>query len=393
MLKNASKFIGSILVSLLSFNFLAAEPLTAELDKLLSARLGKFKRVSAIRPPQALFNEGLLNQKIVKTGESGKDWVGGEVQYLGTSGRLLVELIQFRSDTAAYSLLTIIARATGEPGNGLALGSRFGTASATSQDKVLFFKGTVFVRLSAQGPVDSNELDEFAELFEQTLSAGEGEIPVLVKHLPDWENAQKHALYLSRFSSLQPIVPEQPVLAVLDTVADSQAVVADYGSSRLVIIEFNTPQLAGDIDRQVNAKIQELKSQNQPAPTSYRRVGNYSVFVFNAASDQAANQLIDQIKYEQVVQWLGENPYWLKEAERRYTETTLGVLIAVIKASGLTLITCFGLGFLIGAAVYARRRARQATTEAFSDAGGMLRLNLDEITPQSNPARLLTGRN
>ncbi len=393
MLKYVAKFIGSILVLALSSNFIAAEPLTAEPDKLLPARLGNFKRVSQIRPPQALFKEGLLNQKIVKTGEFGQDWVGGEVLYLGASGRLLVELVQFRSDTAAYSLLTIIARAMGESGNGLALGSRFGTASATSQDRVLFFKGTVFVRISAQSPVDSNELDEFAKLFEQTLSEGEGEIPVLVKHLPEWEKAQTHALYLSRFSSLRPIVPEQTVLAVLDTVTDSQAVVADYGSSRLLIIEFNTPQLAADIDRQVNAKIQELKSQSQPTPTSYRRVGNYSVFVFNAPSDQAANELIDQIKYEQVVQWLGENPYWLKEAERRYTETTLGVLIAVIKASGLTLITCFGLGFLIGGAVYARRRARQATTEAFSDAGGMLRLNLDEITPQPNPARLLTGRN
>jgi hypothetical protein len=115
--------------------------------------------------------------------------------------------------------------------------------------------------------------------------------------------------------------------------------------------------------------------------------------VFDAPGEQTATELIDQVKYEQVVQWLGDNPYWLKEAEKRYAETTLGVLVAVVKASGLTLITCFGLGGLIGAILFNRRRARQTTADAFSDAGGMLRLNLDDMTPQTDPARLLSERN
>ncbi len=38
------------------------------------------------------------------------------------------------------------------------------------------------------------------------------------------------------------------------------------------------------------------------------------------------------------------------------------------------------------------RRARQAMTEAFSDAGGIVRLNLDELTAQSDPERLLTRK-
>jgi len=224
------------------------------------------------------------------------------------------------------------------------------------------------------------------------LDKSEGEIPVLVKHLPDWEEAQKRALYFAGFKSLQAIAPEQTVLSVLDSVGDADAVVASYGAARVTIVEFNTPQLAADNDRVISAKLQELRTQNQPVPSAYRRVGNYTVFVFNAPSDQIANALIDKIQYEQVVQWLGDNPYWFKEAQRRYTETTLGVLVAVVKASGLTLIGCFGLGGLLGGVLFARRRARQATTEAFSDAGGMLRLNLDEMTAQTDPARLLPGR-
>jgi len=63
--------------------------------------------------------------------------------------------------------------------------------------------------------------------------------------------------------------------------------------------------------------------------------------------------------------------------------------VAVLKASGFALIACFGTGALIGALLFTRRRAQQRAVEAFSDAGGMLRLNLDEMTPQTNPARLL----
>ena len=115
-----------------------------------------------------------------------------------------------------------------------------------------------------------------------------------------------------------------------------------------------------------------------------------SAVTLDQFTDQAkANQLIDQVKYEQVVSWLGDNPNILKEAEKHYVRTTLGVLIAVLKASGFALIACFGTGALIGTLLFTRRRAQQQEVGAFSDAGGMLRLNLDEMTPQTNPARLL----
>ena len=117
------------------------------------------------------------------------------------------------------------------------------------------------------------------------------------------------------------------------------------------------------------------------------------MFVFGAPDEKTAKQLIEQVKYEQVVQWLGENPYILKEAQRQYAETTLGVFVAVVKASGYALIGCLGTGFLIGAWLFNRRRLRQRNLDGFSDAGGMLRLNLDELTPQTDPARLLRERN
>src|SRR6185436_20483685 len=166
-----------------------------------------------------------------------------------------------------------------------------------------------------------------------------------------------------------------------------------YGPSRLTIIEFNTPQLATDNDKRIVARIQELWKLGQPAPSAYRRVGNYSVLVFDAPDEQTAKQLIDQVKYEQVVQWLGENPNILKEAEKRYVNTTLGVLVTVLKASGWAFVTCLGLGGLIGGLLFTYRRAQQKAVTAYSDAGGMLRLNLDELTAETDPGKLLQERN
>jgi len=145
-------------------------------------------------------------------------------------------------------------------------------------------------------------------------------------------------------------------------------------------------------DEKIIARVHELWKLGEPAPTAYRRVGNYSVMVFDAPDQQSANQLIDQIKYEQVVSWLGENPNILKRAQEDYVNTTLGVLVSVLKASGYALLACLGLGGLAGALLFTRRRA-QTSEAAFSDAGGMLRLNLDELTPETNPARLLRDRN
>ena len=228
---------------------------------------------------------------------------------------------------------------------------------------------------------------------EKPATAEEDETPVLIQHLPPPEEVQKNAVFLKSFSDLDKLGLQQPVLSAVQSGGDADAALATYGPSKVLIIEFHTPQLAADNDRQIIARIQELWKLGQPAPTAYRRVGNYSVFVFDAPDEQTAKQLISQVKYEQVVQWLGDNPNILKEAERRYVNTTLGVLVAVLKASGYAALLCLGIGGLIGGLLFSYRRAQQKDVTAFSDAGGMLRLNLDELSTETDASRLLRERN
>ena len=212
-------------------------------------------------------------------------------------------------------------------------------------------------------------------------------VPVLLKHLPNWESVQKQAKYVVTLDDLKSAVPNQPVLDAVSFEGGTEAVTANYGESQLAIVEFGTPQFSVDNDQRIAAKIQELRSQSQPAPTAYRRVGNYSVFVFNATDEASANQLIDQVQYQKTVQWLGEDPHLYRKLQRYFAETSAGVLVAVLKSSGLSLIACLAIGGLFGFLLFRQRRAQSAA--AFSDAGGSVRLNLDELTDAHNHARML----
>jgi hypothetical protein len=100
-------------------------------------------------------------------------------------------------------------------------------------------------------------------------------------------------------------------------------------------------------------------------------------------------QLIDRITYEKVVQWLGDNPRAWDRLEKEFNETTGGLIVGVIKASGFAAFLSLAVGTVLGGLVFMRRRAQAATTDKYSDAGGMLRLNMDDLTPQTDPSRLL----
>lgn len=215
----------------------------------------------------------------------------------------------------------------------------------------------------------------------------EDDTPILIKHLPNWETVAKNAKYSVTLDDLKRNVVNQPILDSVSFEGGTEAVAANYGQGQLVIVEFSTPHFSVENDQRIAAKIQELKGQAQPVPTAYRRVGNYSVFVFNGSDEASANQLIDQVRYEKVVQWLGEDPHLYEKLQRYFAETSAGVLINVLKGSGLSLMACLALGGLVGFLLFRQRRAQSAGF--YSDAGGSVRLNLDELTKTSDPSRLL----
>jgi hypothetical protein len=353
-------------------------------SKLLPDRIGKFRKVSS-DTGSASSKPELMGVNPVATEES---------EFLADGSRVVVEIVRFNQDAYAYQLLSLRAATARQRHSGLEIQPGYGTAGFVSDDEFAFFKGTHFVSLRPAKPIDAATRDALISELSGKIDKGEADVPVLIKHLPTPEEAQKNAVFLHSFNDLSGLgVQQSGVFSAIQADRNADAAIATYGPSKVVIVEFNTPQLATENDQRIIARIQELWKLGEPAPTAYKRVGNYSVFVFDAPDDQTAKQLIDQVKYEQVVQWLGENPNIYKEAEKYYINTTLGVLVAVIKASGYAIILCLGTGGLLGALLFRYRRAQQKNVTAYSDAGGMLRLNLDELTPETNPARLLSERN
>ncbi len=355
--------------------------------ELLPKNIGKFRQVNANSSASRLQDTTIWNPRDALVPAQIAEYVGGN------GSRAVVEIFEFRQDAQAYELLSLLAYHTQMLNNAATLTTEIGTAGYVTPTDVAFFKGVHVVRIRSLNHSPIN-LKEIAQGLSDTLDKGEGDIPALVKHLPEPQNASPNSIYLNSFTDLSRIPDQNPVFSAIQSEGNADAVFADYGPRKLLIVEFNTPQLAADNDRRIIERIHELWKLGQRAPTAYRRVGNYSVFVFDSQNNEAAaKQLIDQVKYEQVVQWLGDNPNIYKEAEKQYINTTLGVLVSVLKASGYALVTCLGLGGLLGGLLFTYRRSQQKVATAYSDAGGMLRLNLDELTPETDPARLLRERN
>ena len=350
----------------------------AKAAKSLPDKLGNFRARAAVTPLQGTPAPELPTAVTVKR------------TYLGPNGETFeVVLSRAQNDSSAYSLLTLIKETSGEE---IKIGG-VGTASVIKSDWIDFVKGNVFVSVFSQSKTPAAAgLVQLANDIAQQLDSGENDIPVLLKHLPNWESAQPHASYAVTLGGLKHLFPHYGVLDAIVFDSGAEAVKAHYDAGDLLIIEFNTPQVSADNERAIATRVNELKATGEPAnmlPSAYRRVGNYLVFVFDAPSEQVANELIDQVKYQQVVQWLGDDPYAYERATREFTETTLGVFVSVVKASGLALVSCLAVGGFFGALLFSRRRARQRNVQAYSDAGGMLRLNIDELTPEKDPARLI----
>lgn len=357
----------------------AAEMTTKEAGNRLTDKIGDFRATSPVAVSDLLPGEQLSFYSAVSPGKRKYESSKGDV----VSATLFVTT----SEASAYALLTKMGCSVVSSSDGAV--TELGTKQCVSPAKLQFARGVVFMQLENEEGANADVLEDFARAIAPTLDAGEGKIPVLVKHLPGWPNVENKIFYAVTQPGLKEIVTNQPILDEVNFTGGAEAVVENYGTQRLMLIEFNTASLATDNDVRIKAKLSELRAQGQPAPTTYRRVGNYAVFVFDGTDEQTANLLVDQVKYQQVVQWLGHNPFSHEQATREFTETTLGVFVSVVKASGLALAATLAVGGFFGAMLFRFRRSQQRAREAYADSDAMLRLNIDELTPETDPARLL----
>lgn len=247
--------------------------------------------------------------------------------------------------------------------------------------KILFFVWTLLLTV----------VSIFAQVNDQGYSASQevsetDGIPVIVKHLPDWENVRNDAVFIPNKEKMTAIFGERPIFDSIDFIAGTEAAAALYPEGKLLIVEYSSPQASGEADGKIKQKLAE--SAPNP-PVFYRRIGNYNVFLFDGTDESAANALFDQIKYEKVVQWLDKDPTLLQRAERAFIQTYTGIFVGTVFFIVLGLGLSILAGIAVGLVFFRIREQKRATMSKFSDAGGLTRLNLDDLTQDITPGKLL----
>jgi hypothetical protein len=261
-----------------------------------------------------------------------------------------------------------------------------------------------------QSAASSEQVAVDAELFaaiQQHLSEGPFELSPLPTHLPEQHKIAESDKYLIGPEALTRLAAFADLKQVVNFTGGAEAVTADYhnggGRMNLLIVEYHTPQLASAGFAQLKGHYDALDPQEQ-SRRLIKRVGNYIVEAVNIADAAAAQAVIGEIKYTTRVYWEGRrytaiplpfrppDPALLQEARR-----TAQFLVTVFYGIGLMMVGAVTLGvFAGGGFFYWRRyqRRRLGLENAFSDAGGTIRLNLDNylLPSKDSPAKLL-GKN
>ncbi|MEK6320217.1 MAG: DUF6599 family protein [Acidobacteriota bacterium] len=154
--------------------------------------------------------------------------------------------------------------------------------------------------------------------------------------------------------------------------APGSATAAPDSSLKLLIVEFHTPQFATDAMVRVSSYVSSLPESDQQQ-IIFKRTGNYVVQALNVRDREFAEGLMNSVQYPYTVKWL-RNPLWPANDPFRM-EKTATMLLSTFGLLGLILITVLLVGSVFGTTTFLKRRKQQR--EVFSDAGGMLRLDIE----------------
>lgn len=215
--------------------------------------------------------------------------------------------------------------------------------------------------------------------------AVEEKLPSLLRAIPEFEESVRRATWIDSKDQLIKALGDNPVLETIEFSNAVDGVVVRYPQGTLLLLEFGTPQLSSDADIRFKGIIDKAAVKGNPV---YRRIGNYNAFVFNPSNVEEANLLLDKVKYDKVVQWLGEDPKMAERLDRYVASTTAQLLFSTIVTIAIGLGATLALGVTAGLLFFRHRQKQRRRLKTFSDAGGMIRINLDGFSDQPGERNL-----
>lgn len=309
--------------------------------------------------------------------------------YTNNSSRVIITAFEMKYPSGAYGLWT------------------FNRSSITPERRE-FNSGRYLIRID-QSTGARSDIDRLTASLQQHLSSSNlpdarpaqpEDLPLLPTYLPEQDKIAGSEKYLVGPAAVSAIPEFADIENLIDFTGGTHAASAAYhnGSNspaHLLLIEYQTPQFASAGYQQLITHINSLR-EDERRRRLVKRIGNYVVEAVNFEDTSAAIALLDQIKYMVKVYWEGErmnsipleyrppDPLAINEAIE-----TGKLLIAVFYWISLLLFGAVMVGLITGWVFFywgRVRRRRLGIDDVFSDAGGMIRLNLDKALPSPNKA-------
>jgi hypothetical protein len=273
-----------------------------------------------------------------------------------------------------------------------------GSGSAWSANGLIFWKSNVVSILTndkSQSAAYKRELVRLARAIAERISSNNTAVlPPLLDSLPRQPLVPIRPRYFLGPRGLGAFIEHGSEM--FGFAGDAEAVMAEYAPDglnqqmrpiKLVIIEYHTPQFAYDAIERARNYLASLPESEQNQ-IIIKREGNYIVEAADFEDRDAAEHLVNSVKYPFIVKWL-RNPF-LPTRDPFSMKKTGQLLISTFGIIGIMLVaTLFG-GIVFGAARFIKQRRR--LRNIFTDAGEMLRLDLDPLPGVAPLSRQLPGR-
>ncbi len=328
----------------------------------------------AVGAPRSLVREQLAR---IENGDLLVEYgvTGLSVQrYSNGTSQLTVEAFEFGFPTGAHGYLGFHREALGEKRRAFAAG-----------------RYLVILRQDHGSGLTWEETEKaFQSIY---ASARIDRVSPIMSHLPKESKVTGSEKYIIGPIALRRVDGIAPLSGLIDFAGGVEIAVAEYangegaGPMKLAIIEYHTPQSATAGFQAVTEHHNAL-SEAEKSKRIIKRVGNYVVVATGVTDPTRAAALVDQVKYTVKVYWEGgkftsipiefrpTDPAALEEA----AETAV-VLLRTFYGIGLLLLSAIILGVFSGWTIFYWRRYKRrklGMENVFSDAGGSIRLNLDD---------------